>query len=428
MDRLIQANIVGDKTIILSEHKDGSDVIIPNSLNMEMINVSCTDTALFVNELDAEAPIPDIDEKQEHISVIYVYFPLGDGDAYLTTEALAKKIICYAPYNWGVEQAYNETYGVYFKIYPLYDYKLAPRDKLYISLIDLVSFGQLEKMVYVAVRFSNVLKSDEEALLPQHDEYNDGTDYLAYFKKRSPLKILNFTCNRTKVAVGDTVTLEWAVAGDAVKCILTPGDIAVDRSGSLELEIFSDTTIRLYAFGEHEQVSQTVFVYVEQPVITSFTSNCPDHSTRYGEPIVLSYEVKDGYSIYLNQGIGRVSESSISVVPKRAKTEYMLSCMGTDQLVQQSITITVTDFLEVRQLRFIRGGRRADGSYMYFLKWIVANCTTIQLVTSDGQVRSTGEAKGEIQFLDCSVEALKVTVHCTGTSGQSIEQVYPSKS
>lgn len=33
------------------------------------------------------------------------------------------------------------------------------------------------------------------------------------------LKILDFECSRTKVAVGDTVKLEWAVAGEAVKCV-----------------------------------------------------------------------------------------------------------------------------------------------------------------------------------------------------------------
>jgi len=430
MDRWIQANVKGEKWILLSEHKQGKDLIIPNSLDVEVVNVSCIDTASFINNLPVGAHIPDIDVEQDQISVVYVYFPIGNGEAYLTTEEWARQMTCYAPYNWGVEQAYDKQYGIYFKLYPLNDYDLESREKLYFSINNVVSFGELEKMVYVAVRFTNIpmLSDNGKDNLPKQpsesETSKDGTDYLAFFKKRSELNILNFESNRTRVAVGDTIKLEWAIAGDAVQCVLTPGDIVVESVGSFEMEIFTDTTVRLYAFGKEVQISETVTIYVDQPVITTFTSDCQDNKTLFGRRVLLSYDVSDADGMYLNQGIGRVTGNSISVLPTSATTTYTLSCMGIDKLIQKSLTITITDFLKVDYLSYSRSSRRSDGSYDYYLKWKVSNCNTIRLTTSDGQIRSTGEASGSIQFKDSSETPLTVTLYCTGTSEQVLDQIY----
>lgn len=416
MDRLVQARSLGSNWIRLSEHKQGKELLFSNSLDIVVTNVSNVDTASFINHLPPGADIPDIGVQQDQVSVIYIYFPLGDGEAYLTTEKLAEQMRCYAPMNWGVKQAFDpDGYGVYFKCYPLEDAEFAPQDKMYFNIRNLVSFGKLEKMVFVAVRFTNIQMTGRES--------SDGDDFLAYFKRRSPLQILNLECNRTRVTVGDKVKLEWAVAGDTVKCLLTPGDFEVQDVGSLEMEVFSDTKFRLHAIGANEQVSQTVMVYVDRPIIRKFTSNCPDHTTKYGIPVILSYEVQNGYGAYLNQGIGRLQDNTVSVVPVAAETEYILNCMAPDALVQERLMITVTDYLEVLQLIYTRS-RQTDGSYQYYLKWEVANCITIKLTTSDGQIRSTGQASGKIQFSDKSVEALSVTLYCTGTSGQVIDQVY----
>lgn len=438
MDRLIQANVKGEKSILLSEHKQDKDILLANTIDIEIVNVSCAASAMFFNNLPADAPIPGINVEQDQVSVIYIYFPLGDGDAYLTTNVWAEKMHCYAPYNWGVEKAHDQLCGVYFKLYPLSDYDLAPREKMYVSISNLVSFGQLEKMVYAAVRFTNIPMSDqavqqagtvllEEALdtalnAALADDLA-GTDFLAYFKKRSPLNILSFACSRTKVAIGDTVQLDWAIVGDAVKCVLTPGDFVVESVGSMEVEVSRDTTFRLHAFGANEQISRTATVYADSPIITKFTADCVDQKTKFGQPVTLSYEVKDGYSIYLNQGIGRVSGNAIAVVPAKASTTYTLSCMGTEGLVQKSLTITVTDFLKVQLLSFTRSDK-SDGSYTYYLKWAVANCIDINLTTSDGQVRSSGQASGATQFSTMSAEELTVQLYCTGTAGQVIKQTY----
>jgi len=440
VDRLIQANVIGDKSIVLSERNGDQEIVIRNSLDIELVNVSCIANALFYNNLDPGEPIPDIDDKQDKVSVIYVHFPLGEGDAYLTTKEWAKKMRCYAPFNWGVEQAEDDNYGGYFKLYPISDYDLEPREKLYISISDLISFGELEKMVYVAVRFTNIPMSDANTLHDTvavsaevaRDTVNSvssikelsvfDTDYLAYFKRRSPLSIMSFSCNRTKVAIGDTVKLSWTIVGDAVTCMLTPGDIPVNKAGSIELEVSSDTTFRLYAIGENEQITRTATVYVEKPVIVSFTDDCVDHKTTYNKPVKLSYQLENCYSAYLNEGIGRLDGNTISVIPKKAKTTYTLSCLGREGLVQKSITIIVTDFLQVNWVGFSRA-KNSDGTYTYYINWDVVNCLTITLTTSDSKIRSSNQPSGNISF-PSNIPDLKLTLHCTGTGEQKIDRAY----
>lgn len=213
------------------------------------------------------------------------------------------------------------------------------------------------------------------------------------------------------------------MAGDVEKCVLTPGDLVVNSVGNQKIEVFEDTAFRLYAFGNNRQVTRTATVYVESPVITRFASDCPDNKTKYGQIVTLSYESKIGCNLYLNQGIERLSGNTISVLPMRASTVYTLSGLGAEVLIQQSLTIIVTDFLDVEQFTYYRTGRSAD-NYRYYLTWKVSNCNTIQLTTSDGQVRSSGQASGSIQFVDPSDVPMTITLHCTGTSGQLIDQVY----
>ncbi|QDH23257.1 hypothetical protein [Saccharibacillus brassicae] len=427
MDRLIQANVQGSKTLRLSERSAHTDLLFANTLNIEIVNVSCAETASFVNDLPEGSPIPGIEEEQNVVSVIYVYFPLGTGEAYLTTEEWASKMVAYAPYNWAVERAFDPAYGMYFKLYPLYAYDLAPRDKFYISIGSVIAFGELEKMVYTAVRFPAVAMygGPEDAKRQAEGESvtAGGTDFLAFFKKRAPLHIPSFDCDRTRVAVGDTVTLRWAAAGDVERCVITPGDTVVDRVGSLEVQVFEDTPFRLYAFGEDRQVARTVTVYAETPAITRFVSDCPHNETKYGERVTLSYAATNGCDLYLNQGIGRVRGSSISVLPARPETVYTLSSMGAEGLIRQNLTITVTDYLNVQEFTYYRTGRSPD-TYRYYLSWKVCNCTTIQLTTSDGQLRSSGQDAGSLQFSDPSQVPLTLTLYCTGTSGQILDQVY----
>lgn len=427
MDRLIQASVQGNKWITLSEKNASQALEIVNEIEVAIENVSCTMATGFINDLPEGDPIPNIDVKQQQISVIYLYFPIGEGDAYLTTQEWAQKMVCHGPYNWAVEKTIApDTYGVYFKLYPLSAYTLGPREKMYFSINNVVTFGELEKMVYVAVRFTNVQMVLPEASFiqrPFSEEDSDGTDYLAYFKKRSPLNILDMDVDKSRVSVGDSVKLTWAVAGDPVKCVLTPGDIVVKAVDSIEVEVTTDTEFRLYTYGENSQISDTVMVYVDQPVITKFISDCPDNKTQFKKPVKLSYEVKDGYGVYLNEGIGLLSCNSISVLPNKAETTYVLSCMGISHLEQKSVTITLTDFLEVKVVNYYRG-KKTGGLYTYYLQWDVSNCTTIQLKTSDGMVRNTGQASGKMTFTDSATAPLTLTLDCTGTSDQKIHQVY----
>src|SRR5690606_12721931 len=184
----------------------------------------------------------------------------------------------------------------------------------------------------------------------------------------------------------------------------------------------SDTTFRLYAIGESQQTSRTAIVYVVNPEIISFTDDCIEHRTKYGQPVLLSYQIKNSYSAYLNQGIGRLSANTISVTPKMAKTTYTLSCLGRSGLIQQSITLIVTDYLQVNWVIFSRS-RNNDGTYSYFINWDVENCIKITLTTSDSILRSSDQASGTTTF-SSSIADLKLHLHCIGTGDQVIEQSY----
>ncbi|WP_218619235.1 hypothetical protein [Paenibacillus sp. P46E] len=139
--------------------------------------------------------------------------------------------------------------------------------------------------------------------------------------------------------------------------MLTPGDLVVNSVGNPKIEVFEDTAFRLYAFGNNRfgnnrQVTRTATVYVESPVITRFASDCPDNKTKYVQIVTLSYESKIGCNLYLNQGIERLSGNTISVLPMRASTVYTLSGLGAEVLIQRSLTIIVTDFLDVEQFTY----------------------------------------------------------------------------
>ncbi|WP_322903752.1 hypothetical protein [Paenibacillus campi] len=428
MERLMQANVHGSKQIVLSEHVNGQDLITRNSIDIEIVNVSSVQTAFFVNQLPTGAAVPDIDVEQDQVSVIYIHFLIGTGEAYLTESKWAEGMECHAPYDWKMEKVIDsEQYGVYFKLYPLKDIGLEPRNKIYFSLTNLVSFGQSSKMVYVAVRFGDVLMESMDVVEDEEQQQiisADGTDFLAYFKT-SPLRIVHLQCDRTRVAVGDKVNVSWAVAGKASKCVLTPGDLVVERVGSMEIEVFDDTTFQLYVFDDDKQLSETTTVYVDAATISAFTCDLPDLKAVYGQHITLLYEVKNAVNVYLNEGIGRLTaqQRAVRVTPSQASTTYQLSCMGAKGLVQKELTVVLTDLLELLSYVFNRI-KRADGSYSYTLQWVVAHCTSIQVTTSDGVEHSHGQAQGTVNFTNASATPLSFTLDCTGSSGQTIHKQY----
>lgn len=416
MDRFIKAQIFGSKSLTLSEKIGDEAIKVSNQLNIEIENVSCVKNITFINNLNEGEPIPDIGVDQEDITVIYVFFPLGEGEAYLTTNDLANDFVCYAPYNWNVQKAFDqEHYGVYFKFFPTSEYAFEPREKMYFSISNMVSYGSLEKMVYVAVNFTSVFIDEELS--------SNGTDYLPCFKKRRPLEVLSFEASPSKVAVGDEITLNWVVAGDAVKCILTPGDIEVEKIGRMDTCVDMDTEFMIYALGKDSQVSKNAMVYIETPVIHAFTCDVPDKKIKYGDWVSFNYEVENCKSIFMNQGIGRVKSKPINVVPSQKLTDYTLICKSTNGLIQKSITIEITNFLEVKNVTYYRN-KKSDGTYQYTLIWLILNSTSSKIITSDGVVRSQDQKSGSINFSDASVTPLKVRLICTGEGGQKLDSEY----
>lgn len=400
-----------------------------NHIDVEIENTSCINRLTFINNLNEGDPIPDIGVEQKDISVIYVFFPLGEGDAYLTTEALANDFVCYAPYNWNVEKAYDKDhYGMYFKLFPTAGYEFEPKEKMYFSIANIVTYGSLEKMVYVAVNFTSIFLEDSEVSQSGLEstkalESANGTDYLACIKKRMPLNVVSFEAVPAIVAVGDEINLNWTIVGDTTRCVLTPGDIEVQKTGSINTTVTSDTEFRIYALNGDTQVSKTAMVYIEIPKIKKFNCNAKDNRICFGECVSFEYEVENCNSVFMNQGIGRLYSNSFNVIPNLKSTDYTLSCRSPNGLIQKTITIEITDFLEVSQVVFFRT-KKSDGNYQYTLSWVILNSTSCKIVTSDGITRSQDQEKGEIVFQDTTGMPLSVRFICSGKGGQKLDSEY----
>ncbi len=342
MGRLIRANVYRSNSILQSGNNYGyqQNIVIPNTLEIEIVNISSLQTACFINASTTDA------------SILYIHFPIGSGDAYLTELEWAKLMICYAPDQWQVEKVIDSSeYGVYFKIYPLRNIDLPPGEKIHIRIEHLVSFGTLDKMVYVAVRVPAIQMIDKS--LPEADKRrlvssDEGTDYLPYFKTVEPLRIVQFECDHDQVGFGDKVILKWTVYGELKRCVLTPGDIEVDREGSLEVEVFENTIFQLYAFGEQQQMSQTTQVKIEPAMIVSFDSVPPEQQDTTKLAVTLTYEVKNARYVYVDQGIGRLEAKAgvVIVEPSRMQTVYTLSCMGPDGLIQKKCTVSSAYYIK----------------------------------------------------------------------------------
>lgn len=415
MERFIQASVYGNKFINLSE-KRVSKIILEqvNQIQIQINNVSNNNNLLIYNNLEEDEEIPDIDEEQTKVSVIYIYYPIGDTEAHLTTEAYAKLIECYPPFNWKVKKAFHPEYGTYFKLAPISDDYLKARECTFIGLNNIIATGTSEKLVYVAVKFINITPESSSLSDRLTVGYTNNTDFLPYFKTKGEYRIVDFSSNKTIVSYGDTIVLQWKVVGQPQQLLLTPGDFELRTSnGELSMEIYNDTTIRLYAIGDNKQVSQPINIEVNKPTIHSFTTNPTDSGEyKFGDTITFKYDVSGTDQVYMNQGIGLTNSNVIEHIfsPILEITKYDLMCKTKEGLISESIAITCTDLLLV-EYKIIPNGN------VYLLNWTISNGFNISVRTSDHSVDST-EAVGTVTFKS-DAQNLTLTISCVGTANQS---------
>lgn len=413
-DRFIIADFVPIKTVILSEKTSSEvgDSIVENNLQLEVENASNIYAAKFLNELDETDDIPNIEEKNEKISVIYVYFLTGEGEEYLTTQKYAEKITCEVPFLWKVDKMIDKDgLGVYFKIYPSQSLSINSREKIFISFNNIIAFSKLEKMVFGVVKFVNIVDNE------------DGCDFLPVFKKKSKPAIRYFESEKSTVGIEDIVHLRWNAIGAETGCRITPYDMNVNQTGEIDVKVYEDTEFMLYVNGENKTEVSSYNIYVKEPRIISFDTEDKNHKINYGDKIKLNFDIENVEHAYLNQGIGKVVGKSYEVIPTKSPISYVLSCLGQNHIVSKKIDIEIVDFLEIKYLSFNRF-RNKDNTYVYYLSWEIENAVSISLKTSDGVERSDSRSSGKKEIYDENDTPLFLHVYCTGKNHQIIDKIY----
>jgi hypothetical protein len=153
------------------------------------------------------------------------------------------------------------------------------------------------------------------------------------------VQILSFTSNPTTIDILNAPsTLEWEVL-NAVSLRLDPGAINVTGKTSYPVTPEVETTYTLTAQGAVGLVSQPTTVYVETPVINSFTS-APAEVAR-GEPVTLSWATAHANSCSIDQGVGRVAPASggHTNVSLQEQTTYTLTANGLGAPATAQLTI-----------------------------------------------------------------------------------------
>lgn len=413
-DRFVIAEFAPLKTVVLSENTDSDNEmsLVENNLQLEIENASNVHTARFLNEINERESIPNINERNDNISVMYVYFLIGEGEEYLTSQKYAEKITCEVPFLWKVDKIVDKDgLGVYFKVYPSLTLSLKPREKIFISFNNIVAFSRLEKMVFGVVKFVNIIDNE------------DGFDFLPIFKKRSKPEIKYFESEKSTVGIEDVVHLKWNAIGAKNGCKITPYDIDVEQIGELDIKVYEDTEFMLYVNGKDKTQVSSYNIYVKEPEILSFDTADKKHKINFGDKIEFNFDVVNVEHVYLNQGIGKVVGKSCEVIPIKSPINYILSCLGQNNIVTKNISIEIVDYLEINYLSFNRF-RKRDNTYVYYLSWKIENANSISLITSDGIERSDSQSEGKTEIFDENDTPLTLHVYCTGNNHQIIDIIY----
>src|SRR5207248_5938769 len=99
------------------------------------------------------------------------------------------------------------------------------------------------------------------------------------------------------------------------------------------------TTYTLTAASSGGSVSRSVIVTVNKPVISSFTANPSKVSA--GGSTTLSWNVSGGSSLSIDQGVGTVTGTSVTVGPISTATTYTLTATNTAGSSTTSVSVPV---------------------------------------------------------------------------------------
>lgn len=171
---------------------------------------------------------------------------------------------------------------------------------------------------------------------------------------------------------GQSAELNWLVSPELSSLTLDDGtgpiDVLVqtiDGEGSIVVSPAATTTYTLIGTGSLGSESVEVEITVDEAaVINSFVSNVAEASP--GSNITLVWDVANGSSVTIDNGIGAVDPVSGSVVvPVNEETTFTLTATNSQGPVTESVTITLADAsLPVAHWRVGEAAGEKDGSVL----------------------------------------------------------------
>lgn len=164
------------------------------------------------------------------------------------------------------------------------------------------------------------------------------------------ITIGSFESDAAYVDSGQSAELTWVVSPELGSLTLDDGtgpiDVlpqTVDCEGSITVSPTATTTYTLTGTGSLGTETLEVEITVDEPaVINSFSSNVTEASP--GSNVTLSWDVSNGSTVVIDNGIGEVnSVSGIVLVPIDEETTFTLTASNSQGQVTETVTITLTD-------------------------------------------------------------------------------------
>lgn len=413
---------------IVSKDSGEERLEVRNELTLE-INNACVKEPLSFDYDDEQLPeLPEIEDgnSYEQKPRIYLFFPVGDQSFHFTTVELEERITASVSVGWKIIKRKSQKYGYYFTIIPDGRVEMYPGDRILIHFDQIYTFAKQEQISCIGIWTRDLSKDMKEDILP------DRLGYLPVEIERSSPYIRKFRADTAACGVLDTVTFEWDILGCNQNHKMYPvcddkGNTTIHAKDSKTCTVLETTDYMIASGNDNRMIYAHYPVTVREPQIISFDTKDGKREYEYGDSVVLSFQIANTRHCYLNKGIGRIDltpdyskgyehlagEAPVSVINR--VTEFVLSCLGRNGLVQSTVTVTITDLLEVQLLTLTRSFDCVRMQYVYTLSWIVNNATYMKLTTSDGLVRyeeftNSMKPQGTIKFYSACGEPLSVTI------------------
>lgn len=294
-----------------------------------------------------------------------------------------------------------------FYVEAVKDGRLASGDSFQILIQHLNAFCLQESMSYITAVYIDTDGTEKKMDIP-------------VYKKQSPLAIKRFQVDTTQVGMGDVVHITWETLGADVLQLQPFGEVLSEAAGSIALKIWDSCRIVLRISRERAGIQKELEIQVvEGQSIQSFTAE--PAIAPYGKEVVFRWGINNASHAYISNGVGRVEADSKAWLPGTSSGNFVLHCLkkenGKDVVTSKAVYAGQEDVLEIMALDFICISKPSQETAQYNLNWFVANCSEIQIKTSDGKEITKGECMGNASFQG---KNLTLELFCKGEHGQEI--------